>query len=305
LQLALLGATGFILIRKKVVSEEGLETLSRLVIGLFLPLLMFTQITSAFTFKGFPDWWMFPLLSVFLTVIGYGFGLIFLRFNKSFGQQEGPFLSISTFQNSGYLPLPLAASMLPPDLASEMFIYIFLFLLGFNMTIFSFGIYIVSCRGKSCRFDYKDMFNAPVIATLTALVVVFLRLQAVLPPVLMNPAKILGECAIPLSIFVVGGNLALIHIRSLKNLKPLISGLAIKLLILPLVVLFFLLVFKPRPLVGLLLMLQACMPPAALLSVIARNEKVEEELINQAIFYGHLLSILTIPLFLGLYRAFP
>lgn len=307
MELALLGLAGYALIARKIVSEEGLETLSRLVVGLFLPLFMFTEIISRFNLRDFPYWWIFPLLSLLLTAAGYALGLIVLRFDRSLKGQEGSFLGISTFQNSGYLPLPLVAGMLPPDLASDMFIYIFLFLLGFNMTIFSFGVVILSrgCSDASKRnVCYKDMFNAPVIATIAALVVVFLRLQDFIPPVLMRPGQMLGRCAIPLSIFVVGGNLALIRIHSLKNIRPLAIGLAIKLLILPLAMLFLLFVFKPRPLVGLLLIIQACMPPAAFLSVIARNEKLEEELVNQAILYGHILAILTIPLFLGLYRAF-
>lgn len=304
LELAVLAAVGFVLVRKQIISDNGLETLSRLVIGLFLPLMMFTQITGGFSFRNHADWWMFPLLSVALTAVGYGFGLLFLKLDTALSSQSGSFLGICAFQNSGYLPLPLAAGLLSPDMASEMFIYIFLFLLGFNMTIFSFGIFVLDCGKKACRFDYKDMFNAPVIATLAALVVVALRLQAWIPPVLSRPADLLGKCAIPLSIFVVGGNLAMIRMRSVRHLRPLAAGLTIKLLILPLVVLAFLFLIRPRPLVGLLLLLQACMPPAALLSVIARNEKLEDELINQAIFFGHVLCILTIPLFLGLYRLF-
>lgn len=303
-ELAVLASVGFFLVRKKIVSDAGLETLSRLVIGLFLPLLMFTQIIGGFTFRNLPDWWTFPLLSVALTVLGYGLGLLFLRANPSFSSQSGAFLGISTFQNSGYLPLPLVAGLLSPDQASEMFIYIFLFLLGFNMTIFSFGIFVLDGRKTECRFDYKDMFNAPVMATLAALAVVALRLQAWIPPIVSKPADLLGRCAIPLSIFVVGGNLAMIPLHSVRHVRPLVSGLVLKLLVLPAVVLILLFLFKPRPLVGFLLLLQACMPPAALLSVIAKNEKLEDELINQAIFYGHLLCIVTIPLFLGLYRLF-
>jgi hypothetical protein len=148
------------------------------------------------------------------------------------------------------------------------------------------------------------MFNAPVIATLLALAAVFFGATRWIPPVISKPVEMLGRCAIPLSILVVGGNLALIRVRSMKHAGPLISGLVIKLLILPLVFLIFVILVKPKPLVGLLLMLQACMPPAALLSVIAKNQKVEEGLINRAIFYGHLASIVTIPLFLGLYGIF-
>jgi predicted permease len=304
LELVILGAVGFFMIRKKIISEEGLKTLSELVIGLFLPLLMFSEITARFNFRQFSDWWMFPLLSVLVTAVGYLLGLLLAGLDRSLAPQEGPFLSIAMFQNSGYLPLPLVASLLSPGAVSDMFIYIFLFLLGFNMTIFSFGVFVLSCKGKACSFDYRDMFNAPVIATLLALIAVFFGWARFIPSFVSKPVEMMGRCAIPLSIVVVGGNLALIRIRSLKHVRPMVLSLIVKLLLVPLVFLVFVLIVKPKPLVGLLLMLQACMPPAALLSVIAKNQKVEEGLINQAIFYGHLASIFTIPLFLGLYGVF-
>ncbi|MFB3919295.1 MAG: AEC family transporter [Candidatus Velamenicoccus archaeovorus] len=304
LELVILGAVGFFLIRGKIISEEGLNTLSGLVIGLFLPLLMFSEITARFSFRQFSDWWVFPLLSVLMTAVGYLLGLLLVGLDRSLIQQEGPFLGIAMFQNSGYLPLPLVASLLAPGAVSDMFIYIFLFLLGFNMTIFSFGVFVLSCKGRACSFDYKDMFNAPVIATLLALAAVFFGWTRFIPPFVSKPVEMMGRCAIPLSIIVVGGNLALIRIRSLKHVRPLVLSLIVKLLFVPLVFLVFVLLVKPKPLVGLLLMLQACMPPAALLSVIAKNQKLEEGLINQAIFYGHVASIFTIPLFLGLYGVF-
>jgi len=304
LELVILGAVGFFMIRKRVISEEGLKTLSELVIGLFLPLLMFSEITARFNFRQFSDWWMFPLLSVLVTAVGYLLGLLLAGLDRSLAPQEGPFLGIAMFQNSGYLPLPLVASLLAPGAVSDMFIYIFLFLLGFNMTIFSFGVFVLSCKGKACSFDTKDMFNAPVIATILALLFVFFGWTRFIPAFVAKPVEMMGRCAIPLSIIVVGGNLALIRIRSLKYVRPMVLSLIVKLLLVPLVFLVFVLIVKPKPLVGLLLMLQACMPPAALLSVIAKNQKVEEGLINQAIFYGHVASIFTIPLFLGLYGVF-
>ncbi|PIZ83816.1 MAG: hypothetical protein COX96_06655, partial [Candidatus Omnitrophica bacterium CG_4_10_14_0_2_um_filter_44_9] len=112
---------------------------------------------------------------------------------------------------------------------------------------------------------------------------------------------ILGRCAIPLSILVVGGNLAALRTNRVSDIKPISYSLLVKLVILPLIFLGFVLIVKPQPLVGLLIILQAAMPPAALLSVITKNQNQAGRLVNQAIFYGHILSILTIPLVLALY----
>ena len=117
----------------------------------------------------------------------------------------------------------------------------------------------------------------------------------------MKPVELLGQCTIPLSILVVGGNLASLKRSGLGQLKPLSYALLVRLVVVPAIFLGFLLLIKPQPLVGLLILLQAAMPPAALLSVIAKNKNTGDHLISQAIFYGHLLSIVTVPLFLVLF----
>jgi len=303
IQLVLLGAVGYGLVRRAVVSESGLKTLSDLVIGLFLPLFMFSEINARFSFSLYADWWLFPLYSFLITAAGFGLGSFVLKADKSLEPHRGEFLGITSFQNSGYLPLPLVAALLPVPQAREMFIFIFLFLLGFNMTIFSFGVVMLSARKKTGGFDVRHMFNAPVVATLLALACVFFKLNNYLPKVVMEPVEVLGRCAIPLSILVVGGNLALNKSNGLSDLKPMSYALAIKLIILPLVFLGFVVLTKPPALVGLLILLQAAMPPATLLSVIARNKNSQDQLISSSIFYGHMLSILTVPLFLALLLA--
>ncbi len=302
--LVLLGSIGFWLVKRSIVEEEGLKMLSTLVIGLFLPFFMFSEIVERFSFTLYPDWWLYPLLSLLVTAVGYACGLLVLFLDKSSRRNKDEFLAIAAFQNSGYLPLPLVASLLAPDAAKVMFIYIFLFLLGFNMTIFSLGVFLLAPKTKDYRFNFKHMFNPPVIATLLALACVFFKINRILPNFVLSPIEMLGRAAIPLSILVVGGNLASIKAKPASNFKSISYVLALKLFIVPLIFLGFIILVRPQPLVGLLLMLQAAMPSATFLSVISRGLNHQDHLISQAIFYSHIAGILTISLFLALFRPF-
>lgn len=304
LELLLVGALGFFLVRRRIVSHDGLKLLSSLVIGVFLPCLMFSEITARFNFIRYPNWWIFPFLSLLVTAVGYFFGLVFLGLDRRLKNTEGEFLGVSAFQNSGYLPLPLVFYLLPAGMISQMLIYIFLFLLGFNMTIFSLGLFLICPhREKKCRFVPQAVFNAPVIATLLALVFVFFKANRLIPDVVVGPLESLGRCAIPLSILVVGGSLAFLKTGLKSSWRPLALALSVKLVLVPLFFLGFVALVHPKPQVGFLLVLQAAMPPAALLSVISKNQNYAEDFVNQAIFYGHLLSIVTIPVFLALYEG--
>jgi predicted permease len=56
----------------------------------------------------------------------------------------------------------------------------------------------------------------------------------------------------------------------------------------------------PR-LISLLILIQLAMPSATTLSVLVSHYKKEDLLISQGIFFSHITSIITIPLFLIIY----
>jgi hypothetical protein len=300
-ELLLMGGAGYFVIRLGFLKGDGLKATSDLVIGLFLPCFMFVEIVRRFRLDIFPDWWIYPLVSVAITLMGYLLGSVVCRLDLRLMPHRKELVSVAAFQNSGYLPLPLVAVLLPKHLASQMFIMIFLFLLGFNMTIFSVGRLMVNKSLDRVRFDWKHMFNAPVVATLAALLVVFSGTYRFIPEFGLRAAESLGRCAIPLSILVVGGNLAFMSGKGGVSWRALIVAVGIKSLAMPVLMLGVVLWLKPQGLMGLLLLLQAAMPPAALLSVISRNLDQEDPLISAATFYGHLVSIVTIPTFLIFY----
>lgn len=297
-QIFLLAAIGYFLVKKTILGEDGLDSLSRLVIEITLPIMIFCQLLRDFSFSIYPDWWIFPLLSIVITIAGLLLGFLFSGFIN--GQQHRlQFLSLVGFQNSGYLPLALAAALLPKEKADTLFIYLFLFLLGFNLVMWSVGVYMLTFT-KTKRFELGSFFSPPVIATLFSLIFIFFGLNKIVPEFIINPLAMVGDCTLPLAMFVVGGSLAQIRLGHIDK-KGLFLMLAAKLVILPALGILLFLKFRLPELIGLLIVIQLSMPPATSLSLITRHYKKEDLLISQGIFFGHLASIITLPLFLSLY----
>ena len=297
-QIFLLGAIGYFLVKRNILGQDGLNSLSRLVIEITLPILIFCQLVKDFSFRQYPDWWVFPLISIAITAVGLLVGLIFTGFIRG-AQHRLQFLSLVTFQNSGYLPLALVAALLPKDKVDSMFIYIFLFLLGFNIVMWSLGVYMLSFH-QNRRFELGSLFSPPVIATLFSLIFIFLGLHKFVPLLILRPLQMVGDCTLPLAMFVVGGNLAEIQLRHTDKKAVFFMTLA-KLIILPLLGLLLIMKFKLSELMGLLILIELAVPPATSLSVIIRHYEKEDLLISQGVFFGHIISIITIPVFLSLY----
>ncbi len=301
LQIFLLGAIGYFLVKKDILGQAGLGTLSRLVVEITLPTLVFCQLIGEFRFNLYPDWWIFPLISLLITVAGLLLGTLFIGFIKG-RQHKLQFLNLVAFQNSGYLPLALIAALLPKDKAGPMFIYLFLFLLGFNLIIWSFGVHMLSLH-ENKKFELGSLFSPPVIATLLGLIIIFFGLNRFIPGVALKPLRMVGDCTLPLAMFVVGGSLAAVQLNHIDK-KAVCLIVLTKLIILPLLGLWLVLKLKLPELIGLLIIMQLAAPPATSLSVIVRHYKREDLLISQGVFFGHLASLVSLPVFLSLYFAF-
>ena len=299
-QIFILGALGFFLVKKNLLLPAGLDALSRLVIQIIFPAFIFTQMLENFSFSLYPNWWIFPLISLAITLLGLSVGWLLLKIAR-IKTHKLQFLSLVSFQNSGYLPLAMVAAIFSGNQAKEIFIYIFLFLLGFDLIAWSLGIYMLNYKQKM-KFKLQSIFSPPVVTNLSTLVIIALGFSKFIPVEIIKPIKMVGNCTLPLAMLVVGGNIALVSLEHIDR-RSVFYFLLGKLVILPLI--GILVVFKlglPQ-LFGFLIVMQLAMPSATSLSVIIRHYKQEDVMISQGVFFSHLLSLVTIPLFLSLYLS--
>ena len=233
LQIFFLGVLGFMMVRKKMLTGEGITGLTRLLIEVVFPALIFWQIVTKFSFTEYANWWKFFLLSLAITGAGLLTGTIFsISFKDNLLKRE--FISLVGFQNSGYLPLTLLGWIVPKEHLSSILIHLFLFLLGFNLVIWSWGVYFLSSH-KAKYFSFASLFSPPVVATLAGFLCVLLRINKAIPHVILLPLELLGNCSFPLAIIVVGASLADLYVKKPMDKKGIFFLVLAKLIVLPLI----------------------------------------------------------------------
>ena len=301
-QIALIGLCGYILVKKKVINEEALKLISNGVINLFFPCFIFVSIVRNFDFRSYPNWWVFPFISFFITIVGFLIGIIFVRIRPELKKAKQEFVSLVAFQNSGYLPLILVSLMFLPGQREYLVVSIFLFLLGFNFIFWSFSHYYLSGK-KERKISLRLLFNPPVAITLVSLFIVAVNLAKFIPPLLMVPAEMLGNCALTLAIIVVGGNLALSAVKANKQFAAIAYLTTAKLLVVPIILLAFIFLLRPPEEIAFLILLQGAMPAAVSLGVVTRKYDISDELISLGTFWTHVLGLITIPIWLAIFGA--
>lgn len=302
LRIFLMGAAGYIFVKAKIIPEEVLDALNNILVCLFLPCMIVYEFLTKFTFAAYGHWWVFPLMGIGISLAGLFLSEIFV-FALRKKEVKNEFLSLCAFQNSGYIPLLIAEVILPPAQAAEMFMYIFLLLVGFNFLVWSLGANLI-CGKDRFAMRWEDLYNPPILATLLSLMAVFFGLNRFVPDFAMDVVQSFGACTMPVAMFVVGGSLATIKIRDNTFKQEIGITILFKLFLFPLLTLVLLWAWQVRSLWGLLVMIQAAVPSAVTLTVIAKYYKRDERFINQTIFYTHIVGLLSFPIFLILYKKF-
>lgn len=300
LQIFFLGFIGFILARRRALSEAGVSGLASFLIGVSLPSLIFWQVITKFSFALYPDWWVFVLISLLITAMGLSAGFLF-SFKIKDAQARREFVSLTGFQNAGYLPLALLGWILPQEQLGVMLIYLFLFLLGFNLVIWSWGVYYLSAH-KLKKFSFASLFSPPVIAVILGLAFIALKINRFLPGFVLSPLEMLGNCSFPLAMIVVGASLAQLSSRGASDGKIMLKLIFAKLIFLPSLGLLFMSYFHLPYLMGLLIILELAVPSANNLVVISRQYEQGEKIVSSGILYSHIAALITLPVFLALYN---
>jgi len=297
-QIFAMGAMGFYLVRSGIIHETGLKLLSHLSVNLFFPLFIFYQIIKHFDAVRMPFWWGFPLVNISLVLTGLLISsLMVLRHHSPL---KNEFLAASSLHNAGYIPLLIMMSLPLGAWAGQIYTCVILSIIGFDLCLWSLGVWLLT-KGKSSRMDLRKMINPPLLSMSAALIIGLIFGPNIVPEAVLKPIKILGDAAMAVAMIVIGGNLSLSKLNRVNWVQ--VTGVSlIKLIVLPLVTLVVLSILKLNPLISFVAIIQACMPSSITLSIIGRNyETKNQDFINQGIFVTHLLSIITIPIFLALY----
>jgi len=157
-------------------------------------------------------------------------------------------------------------------------------------------------KKKGERFKLKTVFTPPIVSILVTLLLIYTNTARFIPSVITIPIKMIGEVSFVLSALILGCWLAKAKFSGPPERLFLAAGAGfLKLIILPLLFLGIVVKLEIFSLLGMFIVLQAAMPSAVSLPIIVNLRGADSELVSQGVFLTHALSILTIPLWLGLY----
>lgn len=284
-------AAGFTVRKTGLLPAEVDAGVMRLCVILLTPCLIIERVVGNETV-------MHPL--PVLIAAGLGFGLVALGITISYfaapliglRKHEGrrSFAVSCGLQNYGFVAIPIVTALFPDNGTLGV---LFTFTLGVELACWTVGVGLLTGLSHA---PWKLALNPPVLTILFSLLLNFTGLHGYVPKVLHNTFAMLGACAVPLSVLIIGASIA--DIWGQERMRWSIAILA-PLLRLALIPIAFLAAAWYLPLtveLKRILIVQGAMPSAVFNIMIARHYGGHAPTAVQCVIATTLVSIITTPL---------
>jgi len=308
---------GWLARRRGFLAADFTATLSRLVVDVAFPALVFTQMLRTVDAAALRDGWVGPVASGLLIVIAYFAGLL-LAPAFSGKSQRNTFIFLVAIPNWVFLPLPIVQALYGDSGVRT----VLLCNAGAQVVLWSFGVWILH---GTIRQAMKNLLtNIGLWATVAGIAIALLLpavrdletidpaaapLGMMLPAALVQALALVGSLTIPMSLLAIGAQLGELTIAVHRFPRVLWGVLLARLLIAPLAtVAIGLALMKMGAAIPtetrMILYLIATMPVAVSCSVMAERFHGDVTLAAGGIFYSTFFSLLTVPAIFFLIQRF-
>ncbi|MCB1130229.1 MAG: AEC family transporter [Verrucomicrobiae bacterium] len=288
-------AAGLVIRRLNWLSEEADQSLFRVVINLLMPCLILDTAAGNPAFNNVRNLFLAPVVggvTVALSVVVVWFGCGWMNFSGTPARRT--FALTTGLQNYAYVPLPLTLLLFDDRTTGVLFLHN----VGVEACLWSLLLLLLT--GGHAGGAWKHIFNAPLFSVILALGLNFTGAMAHTPVALVKVLHLLGQCAFPLALMLVGATIAdhLGELRSGEGWLMILPALVLRTAVLPLGLLLLAKYLPASVELKRVLVIQAAMPAAVVPIVMARHYGGDPALALRIVLASSVVSLMTTPLWI-------
>ena len=296
--LLLIAVPGYLLMKKKMLSESCIPGFSKILLFVCQPCLaMYSFRDVPFSLEMLANIGTFAILIIIVHALMLTGSYLFLK-----EKCKDPIYRIitigTTFGNCAFFGIPIIEALLP-DSASGLIVYTTVYAVVMNVIGWTVGSAIIAQDSKYISIK-KIFINPAMIGALAALLVYVLKID--FPSDMDSMIECTARMATPLSMLVMGMRLATMKFSEMFSDKRIYLTIAVKQLIMPLIAfgVVMLVGFVDLDLRKTLFITCACPVASIVLNfseIIGQGQKSAANLV----LVGTILSIVTLPLVMLLF----
>jgi len=288
-------ATGLAIRRVNWLSEEADKSLFRVVVNLLMPCLILDTAMGNAAFNNAHNLALAPIVGCVTAGLSVALVWFSCRWIKFSGAPARRTFALATgLQNYGYVPLPLTVLLFNDQTTGVLFLHN----VGVEACLWSALLLLLT--GGHAGGGWKHIFNAPLFSILLALGLNFTGAGPHLPSAVLTTLHLLGQCAFPIALVLVGATIAdhLGELRSGEGWLLMVPALLLRMAILPLGLLLLAKYLPASVELKRVIMIQAAMPAAVVPIVMARHYGGDPAIALRIVLSTSVVSLVTTPLWI-------
>ena len=284
-------AAGAMARRTGLLKPEADVSLMKLSVMLLTPALIIERVVGNPAVMRLPPVLIAAGLGYALVALGIAFTYFIaplIGLKKGLGRRT--FSVACGLQNYGFVAIPIVTALFPDKGTLGV---LFTFTLGVELACWTAGVGLLTGLDKA---PWRLALNAPVLTILISLLLNFTGLHAYVPQVAHNTFSMLGACAVPLAVLLIGASIADLWGQGAMQWKVAILSPVLRLGIIPVA---FLLAAYHLPIsleLKRVIVVQAAMPSAVFNIMIARLYGGHAPTAVQVVIATTLVSCISTPL---------
>lgn len=282
--------TGFVLYKKKMISDSASKDLSALVVNVCSPGLIIVSMFNDLSQIPRENVVFVGVIAVIFYIFLILFGYFLVWVLKVPDSLRNAYVLMTVFGNTGFIGIPVALAIIGP----ESMVYVIVFNFLFNLTIFTFGIMLLKKDTEGKKRTWKDYLSPGLIACIAAFLIYWFQLG--LPEEIETLAGYYGNACTLLSMIVIGISLAGMKVRDMMQNKRLLAFVIIRFIAFPVILALALRPVLPDLLIRATVVLMAALPVGNFPAMLCEQYGRDPRPIAEGIVVTTILSVFTITL---------
>ena len=197
--------------------------------------------------------------------------------------------------------------ILYPDDFQTFALYTFLFIIGYNIILWSFAkVLITSVNDKKTVIKAKDFINPPLILNISSIIIVLISFQNYIPDFVIDSTELLGSAAVPIATFVLGATLGEVSFRKWPPIIDILRVNFVKFAFIPIITIFALYhfnIYKTHPFLSDFLIIQSAAAPATSLILQVKTYGGDSQKIGSMMLITYIVCLLAMPLWFAFWKS--
>ena len=296
IQLFLVIALGYGLLKIKILDVEFNKRLTSLLLSVTTPALIVSSVLSTTLEKDISKIAFVFIVGVIIFIVLPILGFIIVKIIKVPTHQQGLYIFMTMFSNIGFMGFPVMKSIF----GNEAVFLTAIFNMLFNLLVFTVGIVFMNYHSTAkIKMNARQLLSPGVISSLIALLIYLTEIQV--PDVIASTITMVGDITTPIAMMLIGSTLATIPLKEVFNEIRVYPFTILKQIIIPIIAYPVLSFFIQDPLILGVSLIMIAMPVGNIAVLFATEYQKDVALAAKTVFMTTLLSIITIPVIVALF----